>query len=176
MHASTKTLRNTLIAAGVALLASTLSVVAAGDLAEPTGEVILTVSGGIDANNGDGVARFDLAMLQEMPATTIATTTIWTEGDQEFTGVELYTFLQELGVESGEITATAINDYAVTLPFSDAVTGGPIIAYARNGEPMSVRDKGPLWIIYPYDASPDYRTETIFARSIWQLDRMAITE
>jgi hypothetical protein len=34
---------------------------------------------------------------------------------------------------------------------------------------MSVRDKGPLWVIYPYDAVPEYKSERIYARSIWQL-------
>jgi hypothetical protein len=41
-----------------------------------------------------------------------------------------------------------------------------------DGKTMSVRDKGPLWIIYPYDSSADYRTEVVYSRSIWQLDRI----
>ncbi|WP_068116392.1 molybdopterin-dependent oxidoreductase [Tropicimonas marinistellae] len=174
MHQIASTIRKTAIAACLAV--SSALGAAAEELPEPTGDVILTVSGDIEKTNGDDMARFDLAMLKAMPASTIATTTIWTEGDQEFTGIELHTLLEALGVESGEITATAINDYAVTLPVTDAVPGGPIIAYARNGDEMSVRDKGPLWVIYPYDSNADYRTETIFARSIWQLDRMAIAE
>ena len=72
--------------------------------------------------------------------------------------------------------ATAINDYAVEIPVSDAVVGGPIVAYFLNGEPMSVRDKGPLWIVYPFDADPHYQTEVIYSRSIWQLDRIELIE
>ena len=37
---------------------------------------------------------------------------------------------------------------------------------------MSRRDKGPLWVIYPYHDNIDYRSETIYSRSIWQLDRI----
>jgi hypothetical protein len=62
----------------------------------------------------------------------------------------------------------------VSIPVSDATSGGPIIAFARNGEAMSVREKGPLWIVYPYDADPAYQSETIYARSIWQLDRIRV--
>jgi hypothetical protein len=40
---------------------------------------------------------------------------------------------------------------------------------------MSVRDKGPLWVIYPYD-SDDYRSEVIYSRSIWQLDRLEVVQ
>ena len=76
----------------------------------------------------------------------------------------------------GTLKATAINDYAVEIPVEDAVEGGPIIAFMRNGAPMSVRDKGPLWIVYPYDSDPAYQTEVIYSRSIWQLDRIEVME
>ncbi|RYH00603.1 oxidoreductase, partial [Salipiger sp. IMCC34102] len=39
---------------------------------------------------------------------------------------------------------------------------------------MQVRDKGPLWIVYPYDDTPEYRSEVIYSRSIWQLDRIEV--
>jgi hypothetical protein len=38
---------------------------------------------------------------------------------------------------------------------------------------MSLREKGPLWVIYPYDSDPAYRTEETYSRSIWQLNRLA---
>ncbi|MDV7144001.1 molybdopterin-dependent oxidoreductase [Tropicimonas sp. TH_r6] len=175
MYRIASPLRNKALAACLALT-SALSAAVAQELSEPAGDVVLTVSGTIGATNGDGAARFDMDMLQAMPARTLVTTTIWTEGEQTFTGVELHAVLDLLGVENGEITATAINDYAVSIPVSDAVKDGPIVAYARNGEPMSVREKGPLWIIYPYDSSAEYRTETTYARSIWQLDRLTIAD
>jgi hypothetical protein len=43
-----------------------------------------------------------------------------------------------------------------------------------NGAEMSIRDKGPLWIVYPYDASDDFRSEVVYSRSIWQLDRIEV--
>ena len=82
--------------------------------------------------------------------------------------------LDRLGVEGGTLTASAANDYSVDIPVSDATDPGPIIAFARNGETMTLRDKGPLWLVYPYDASPAWRTEVVYARSIWQLDHIAV--
>ena len=58
----------------------------------------------------------------------------------------------------------------------DAVEGGPIIAYRLNGDRMSVRDKGPLWVVYPYDSDQVYQTEVIYSRSIWQLYRIDVIE
>lgn len=145
---------------------------AADPLPVPTGDVVLTIAGDISETNGDGVAQFDLAMLQNMGAIQIETTTIWTEGPQVFEGVPLIALIEALDAQGSVIAASALNDYTVEIPLSDVVPGGPILAYAQNGEPLSVRDKGPLWVVYPYDAKPEYQSEVIYARSIWQVKRM----
>ena len=148
----------------------------AQDLAAPEGDVILTVSGEIETTNGDGTASFDRAMLEAMDPVTIETTTIWTEGPQTFTGVPLATLMEQVGATGDSLSATAINDYAVEIPSGDWVEGGPIVAYLNNDEPMSVREKGPLWVVYPYDSDPAYQTEVTYSRSIWQLDRIIVKE
>ncbi|WP_420325598.1 molybdopterin-dependent oxidoreductase [Mameliella sp.] len=165
-------------AAGTVLLlaASLAGAALADDLPEPQGTVILTVDGSIAVTNGEGKARLDLEMLRDIGETTITTETIWTAGTTEFTGVALNDLLDYLGAEGQEIDAQAINDYAVTVPITDAVEGGPILAYEMDGKTMSRREKGPLWLIYPYGSSSAYRTEVIYARSIWQLDRMTIRD
>ncbi|WP_397543555.1 molybdopterin-dependent oxidoreductase [Roseovarius salis] len=145
-------------------------------LPEPSGRVILTVTGDIGVRNTPAAAEFDRAMLRSIGQRDISTTTIWTSGKVTFTGVPLRSLLDRLGVSSGKLEARAINEYSVTIPVSDAVPDGPIIAYSRDGEEISIREKGPLWIIYPYDQNPDYQSEVIYARSIWQLDRIDVID
>jgi hypothetical protein len=165
------------ILTGAAAVALTLSTgPAAAELARPEGEVILTVSGSIGVTNAESVAEFDLDMLKAMTATSFSTTTIWTDGAHDFTGVSLADFVAALQMKGDTLRATAINDYAIEVPLSDAVDGGPMIAYHLDGEPMSVRDKGPLWLIYPFDSNADYQSEVIYSRSIWQLDRLEAIE
>ena len=137
-------------------------------------EVILTVSGDVGPNGDQNTWVFDRAALEALPSQLIETTTIWTEGRQSFEGVSLDVLLNHVQAEEGTIRAVALNDYAVTIPSSDAIEGGPIVAYSRNSRAMSVRDKGPLWIIYPYDANEAYQSEEIYARSIWQLNRLEV--
>ncbi len=144
----------------------------ASDLAPPTGEVLLSVTGDIANTNADGAALFDRAMLEALPSVTIQTQTIWTEGLQTFTGVQLVDLAAYVGTDAESLRATAVNDYAVSIPSEDWVDGGPILAYLNNGAPMSLRDKGPLWVIYPYDSKPAYQSEVAYSRSIWQLDRI----
>lgn len=149
---------------------------AAAEIAKPEGPVILRVTGsGAAANVGDTVA-FDLDMLRDLESRTIQTSTIWTDGDQEFIGISLSTLIDLLTLEGSHLRARAINDYAVDIPMEDALSGDAMIAYARNGKPMSVRDKGPLWIIYPYDSDPRFQAEVYYARSIWQLDRIEVID
>lgn len=147
---------------------------AEASLAQPAGEPILTVSGAIEAKNSGDTATFDLAMLEAMTPVTIETSTIWTDGVQSFTGVSLKDLLEHLGASGTMLAASALNDYTVEIPVSDAVEGGPILAYAMNGKALSVRDKGPLWVIYPYDAKSEYQTEVIYSRSIWQLAKIEV--
>ena len=145
-------------------------------LSTPKGEVVLTVSGDIEVTNTENAAEFDLEMLRSLEPRTITTSTIWTTGKQEFKGVSLSALVAALGAEGQAIEATALNDYMIEIPASDLSEDGPIIAYENNGSPMSIRDKGPLWIIYPYDDSPVFQSEVIYARSIWQLDRITVLE
>ncbi|GMG81492.1 molybdopterin-dependent oxidoreductase [Paralimibaculum aggregatum] len=147
---------------------------AAEPLPSPAGPVLLTVTGAIAVQNAEGAARFDLAMLEALPQTRFRTSTIWTDGEVAFTGVALADLLARLGVGAGMLRAVAINDYKIDIPVSDAVEGGPMIAYRIDGETMSVRQKGPLWVVYPYDSKAEYRSEIIYARSIWQLDRIIV--
>jgi hypothetical protein len=158
-------------------MALTASVVQAEEmLSTPTGDVVLTVSGDIQQTNIGDTAQFDMDMLKAMDAKSFVTTTIWTDGDQTFTGVPLSALLDALGVDSGTLSASAINDYTVEIPVEDETTSQAIVAYMNNGEIMSVRDKGPLWIVYPYDSDDSLWAEVVFSRSIWQLDRIKVAE
>lgn len=148
----------------------------AQDMVAPSGAPILTVTGDIALTNVADALVLDRDMLMAFPATTFETSTIWTDGVHTFTGVSLADLAKVIGVEDGRFIATAINDYTVEIPVTDAVQGGPMIAYLMDGDTMSVRDKGPLWVIYPYDSDAAYRSEVTYSRSIWQLDRLKIVQ
>ena len=152
----------------VALLVVTTSAKASGTTSQ---DIILSVT---DVN--DTVHSLNMQTLREIGVESITTSTIWTEGVHEFTGVPLVALLRHLDIQGGEIQAFAINDYSVSIPASDARPGGPILAFEQNGEPIPRRRKGPLWIIYPFDSAPEFRTETIYSRSIWQLNRLVISD
>jgi hypothetical protein len=145
-----------------------------GSIVKPKGEIILVVTGDIAKSNRGDAAVFDLEMLREIGETDIVTSTIWTEGKNRWTGIILSDLLDFLGIQDGTVRAIALNDYFVDLPVDDPIGPGPIIAFARNGERLTVRDKGPLWLIYPFDDVPDYHSALYFSRSVWQLSELEI--
>lgn len=148
---------------------------AAFGLPQPTGKVVLDVSGAIGQGNGSSArAQFDMAMLKQMPAVSIDTATPWFEGVHKLTGVRLADLLKAVGASGNIIEAVALNDYMVDIPVSDAAEDDVIIAYAYDGQPMSVREKGPLWVIYPLTDRPMLNTPEVQAKMIWQLRAMTI--
>lgn len=148
----------------------------AEELATPTGEIVLTISGNIAQTGPEGTAQFDMEMLQALPQRSFESSTIWTQGETSFVGVPLSVLLEQIGAEGETIRATAINDYAVEIPVDSISAQNPIVAYEMDGAAMSRRQKGPLWIVYPFDSDTKYQTEVIYSRSIWQLDRLEIVK
>jgi len=159
-----------------AVLAFTATAAGAETLPAPTGAVVLTIAGNISETNADGTAQFDVPMLEALGAAEFSTATNWTEGKITFTGPSLRAVLDRVGAQGSTLRAMAINDYFADFPLDEAQQDGPILAYWMNGQEMSIRDKGPLWIIYPFDDNADFRNEEIFRRSVWQLDRLEIIE
>lgn len=165
-----RTIFSTLILVGLSVGSA-----AADTLTATKGEVLLSISGAISQDNGDGTVSLDLDQLKAMETHEFTTSTIWTEDDVTFTGISLRALLDMSGAEGTTINAIALNDYKVEIPVSEITDEAPIVAYLMNGEVMSPRGKGPLWVVYPYDADPAYRSEVVFSRSIWQLDRIEVT-
>jgi hypothetical protein len=137
-------------------------------LDQPTGPVVLTVTGNISATNGENAALFDREMLEQLDWQEIRTFTSFTKGEQVFAGPTLASLLQALGVEDGAPLAAAINDYKVSIDVADAGEHDVLLAMDRNGRPMRVREKGPIWIVYPMSET-DGAQNKFNAEMIWQL-------
>ena len=164
--------RRSLFAAG---LAATLPLSSRSEtLDAPKGPVILTVTGAISRTNAPVGARLDLAQLDAIDRTSFTTSTPWHNEKVTFEGVRGEVLLKALGASGKEVVATALNDYAAALPIDDFLKHQLLIASRVNGKTMSVREKGPLWIVYPYDSSPNLNTGVFHGRSVWQLAKLEV--
>lgn len=167
-------LRSLMRAIGAILVMALPIATQAQSLPPPTGNPILEMSGNVTVTTDGKVARFDMAALEALGTTTVRTTTKWTEGPVTFEGVLMRDLLKKVGASGTEITAVALNDYKVKIPIADFEKFNVILAYRRDGKTMPVRDKGPLWIMYPFDDNPSLKTDLYFARCAWQLKAIEV--
>ncbi len=138
-------------------------------LDKPAGPVVLTVSGSVLKPNDGKAAHFDMAMLERLPQVSFSTRTPWYAEVRKFTGPLLRDVLSQAGAKGTLLRAVALNDYWVEIPIEDALRHDVIVARLLDDKPMAVRDKGPLFVIYPFDARPELRNPVYFSRSAWQL-------
>lgn len=143
-------------------------------MSNPAGHIILTVSGKITNTNAENEARFDFAMLNALPEASVRTTTPWTDGKQLFSGVLMRDLMEEVGAYGSNVRAIALNNYSYVIEMSDFIQYPVVLAYAQNGNRLRIRDKGPLWIIYPRDDFDELRERSVEPRMVWQLQRLVI--
>ena len=151
-----------------------LSVVSIASYAadKPQGRVLLTVSGAINTTNSEQESKFDLAMLNSLPQYTIITHNPWTKGLHTYQGFSAIDLLEQLGSPATLLQVTALNEYMTEIPLSDFIESGAIFATHLDGKPMSVRNLGPIMVIYPFDEREELKSEMFYGRSIWQIDRI----
>lgn len=144
-------------------------------LEPPTGKVLLSVTGQITVRNTPEAAQFDMAMLEKLPQTSFHTRTPWYPEPRKFTGVRLRDLLAALGAQGrGSVSAEALNDYRALIPAEDWNDYDLLIAWRLDDAPMLVRDKGPLVVIYPFDAHPKLRSPVRYSRAVWQLKALDV--
>lgn len=82
--------------------------------------------------------------------------------------------LDAVGADGETVKAIALNDYMIDIPISDVERYEVLLALKMNGEYMRVRDKGPIWIVYPYDQYDELNEPGIRERSVWQLRELIV--
>ena len=140
----------------------------------PGGPVVLTITGKLARPNKGATAVFDMPMLEKLPQRSFSTRTPWYADARKFTGPLLRDVLEQAGAQGQQLRAVALNDYKVTIPFDDATNIDVVLARLMDDKPMSVRDKGPLFIIYPFDSRSDLRNTIYYTRCAWQLKAIEV--
>jgi len=163
--------RHFLLAASLAL---TFSAAIADSLSTPTGKVVLTISGKIGERNSPQGVQWDMAMIEKLPQHSFTTLTPWEKQPIQFTGPLLRDVLAAVKAQGTVIKAMALNDYQSSIPVEDAMKFDMVMALKMNGQPIPVKTKGPLFIVYPFDAKPELRSAVYYERSPWQLKSLTL--
>ena len=167
-------IKRTFIASLLFLQFSMAAVSWACDLPQPVGEAILIIDGEIGACNVDREARFDRVMIEALPATEVRTRNPWEHGRVAYQGVLLRDLLQYVKARGKVLDISALNDFHTEISVADAESYNILLAYRREGVDLTVRDKGPFFIVFPFSEISKLETEERFAQSIWQVSHISV--
>ena len=132
---------------------------------------VLTITGKVSAGKEINLTLPD---IEAMGTARIVTTTPWHDGKVTFEGVPMSELMEAVGAEGTTAFVLALNNYGTDIPLSDFASFEPILAYKMDGQYMEVADKGPLFIIYPYDDNAKLKSELYYSRSAWQVRSIEI--
>lgn len=147
---------------------------AAQEVRKPTGPVLLTVTGKIQAHNGDRSYQWDMGMLEALPQKSFKTMTPWAKDPIHFSGPLLRDVLRTVKADGPTLQAKALNDYVVAIPSEDAKRFDVVLAIKINGSYIPLRQRGPLFVVYPFDSHKELQNSQYYERSIWQLKSLTV--
>ncbi len=132
---------------------------------------ILQITGAIA---GDGPVSLSRSDLQAFERHTIETRTVVTDGVRRFEGPLMRDLLAHVGANGEEVVALALNDYEITIPITDFENYDVVAALEMDGERLSPRDRGPIWIVYPRDDHAALQDIRYDYRWVWQLKSLEV--
>ncbi len=123
--------------------------------------------------NHDKTVELSIDDLAAMPQTTVVTENEFSDGKVSYRGPLVRDVLARGGLGTVDsVKMTAANDYYVDIPTSDFREYDVIFAMEANGERLSRREKGPLWLMYPMSDHPELKDPLYTRRLIWQVVRI----
>lgn len=136
-------------------------------------EMTIVVSGNTTLSKTGSVSLSIDQFEALAPKSVIETTTPW-HPLSTFSGISGRDLMDRLGAKGVTLAATALNDYQVKIPLSDLKDLGVLFVTRLNGKRLSLRQKGPIFVIYPFDKNPALQSELYYGRSIWQLKEITV--
>lgn len=82
--------------------------------------------------------------------------------------------LKAAGLHGTKIWVKALDGYEMDIPYTDVASYDVMLATMVDGQALSVRDRGPAWIVYPTVDHPELQNALYEARSVWQIKELIV--
>ena len=151
-----------------------VSSVSASQFAKPVGKVILSISGKIAHQNVSDEFRFDRDMLKAIGMRELTTRSYEKGQVATWRGILVKDLLGFVGAKGVEVEAIALDNYRMVIPRWDFDNYDVILALEKDGQPLTVRTRGPTRIIYPYDQHAELQTPEYGVRLVWQIKKLVV--
>lgn len=122
-----------------------------------------------------GKISFSRRDLEALDWSTIVTSNEFIDGVSEFRGPPAHAVLSQIGhAGASRVRLTSASDFFVDVDVAELEEFGAILAMERDGEPLSLRDQGPIWLMYPLDDHPELQDSRFNSRLVWHLTRIEL--
>jgi hypothetical protein len=139
---------------------------------EDENKPLFTICGKI-ANTGDVlVTPADFIKITPFEINTVVDTL--SEGSHRVHGVLGRELLKHYGSTGTTLRVIGLDGYTIDVPVADLMNYDVVLANEIDGKELSVRDKGPAWLIYPVSQHPELDDPIYAARAVWQVTRIEV--
>lgn len=124
--------------------------------------------------SGPATQVYDPPSLAAVGTSQMTTHVPWDPKSRVWEGVRLKALLASQQIVGRPLRVKALNDYVAVIPWSDLDSFDPLLAWLRDGQPIPVREKGSLLVIYPFAAFADLKRAEYTDRSVWHVNEIVV--
>lgn len=130
----------------------------------------------INFSSGLGDKQYTLSQLLQLPQHEVTTNLPWTEEQHTYSGPYLDDVLKSAQATGQWLCFEALDKYKVTLNYDRIKAFKPILALKRDGQLLTIRTKGPIWLILPVDDHETLNAALYNDFMVWHLVKIGVQE
>ncbi|MBD1574469.1 hypothetical protein HC725_14495 [Vibrio sp. S17_S38] len=111
--------------------------------------------------------------LEALPQESFTTSTPWTKNPHTYQGPRLSLVTSNFPQPFQSIKVYGINGYAYDIKEKELKKYPFILAMKQDGKRMALRNKGPLWVLLPFNQYPKVDSiDEMLNKFVWQVNRI----
>jgi len=128
-----------------------------------------------NAGQADEITHFSREELLALGQIALTTENDFVDGKPRFEGPLMRDLIAAVSGQNTEVARLfAENDYTVEIPTQEFLDYDVVLALTQDGKNLSLRDMGPIWLIYPMSDHPELADPSNNNKLIWQLVRVEL--
>ncbi|WP_157822361.1 molybdopterin-binding oxidoreductase [Psychromonas sp. Urea-02u-13] len=120
--------------------------------------------------------QYTLSQLLQLPQHEIRTNIPWTNKTHTYSGPYLEDVLALANVSGQWLTMYALDRYQIDFNFNRIKKYKPILALSVDRKKLTIRTKGPIWVILPMDDYAELDAAVYHDFMVWQLVKINVEE
>ncbi|MCB8838976.1 hypothetical protein [Aurantimonas sp. VKM B-3413] len=128
--------------------------------------------------DGDGrTAKFSRLDLAQLPQTRFVTAAPFLKTPTPLEGPSVSQLLRAFDPDRTfhRIEIVALDSYLVSADISQLEADGAILAIRQDGAFLPIAEKGPAYLVFPFDDRPSLKDKSHYGLCIWQISQIRLS-